>query len=161
MFYPHRKIASGLPVRRLHGRTRRHGNSPQGPGPAVFPSIIPAQTHGQRRRLRRSAGMGRWSCFGHLFLRLPAPPRRGTNLDLDMNAFGLPTDSAGTSCRILGRARFWNRAGRGVTPPANTTQVIANWLIGGEIVEKEQQGAKCADYGVLPLCAHSRSAPAS
>ncbi len=29
----------------------------------------------------------------------------------------------------------------------NTTQVVANWLIGREIVEEEQRGAKRADYG--------------
>ena len=30
----------------------------------------------------------------------------------------------------------------------NTAQVVANWLIGREIVEEEQQGAKRAGYGV-------------
>jgi predicted nuclease of restriction endonuclease-like (RecB) superfamily len=35
----------------------------------------------------------------------------------------------------------------GVTRTVNTTQVIANWLIGREIVEEEQQGAKRAEYG--------------
>lgn len=29
----------------------------------------------------------------------------------------------------------------------NTTQVVANWLVGREIVEEEQQGAERADYG--------------
>ena len=29
----------------------------------------------------------------------------------------------------------------------NTTQVVANWLIGREIVEEEQRGQKRADYG--------------
>lgn len=35
----------------------------------------------------------------------------------------------------------------GVARTVNTTQVIANWLIGREIVEDEQQGKKRADYG--------------
>ena len=29
----------------------------------------------------------------------------------------------------------------------NTAQVMANWLIGQEIVEEEQKGSKRADYG--------------
>ena len=29
----------------------------------------------------------------------------------------------------------------------NTTQVVANWLVGREIVEEQQQGAKRAGYG--------------
>ena len=35
----------------------------------------------------------------------------------------------------------------GVARTVNSTQVIANWLIGREIVEEEQQGARRADYG--------------
>src|ERR1700722_9824583 len=35
----------------------------------------------------------------------------------------------------------------GVTRTVNTTQVIANWLIGREIVEEEQQGSRRAEYG--------------
>jgi len=35
----------------------------------------------------------------------------------------------------------------GVARTVNTTQVIANWLIGREIVEDEQHGKKRADYG--------------
>jgi len=42
---------------------------------------------------------------------------------------------------ILESAR--NQAARSV----NTTQVVANWLIGREIVEEQQQGAKRAGYG--------------
>ena len=34
-----------------------------------------------------------------------------------------------------------------VTRTVNTTQVIANWLVGREIVEEEQQGEKKAAYG--------------
>ena len=34
-----------------------------------------------------------------------------------------------------------------VARSVNTTQVVANWLIGREIVEEEQKGAKRADYG--------------
>ena len=36
-----------------------------------------------------------------------------------------------------------NHAARSV----NTAQVVANWLIGGEIVEEQQSGAKRAGYG--------------
>lgn len=39
----------------------------------------------------------------------------------------------------------------GVTRTVNTTQVIANWLIGREIVEEEQQGEKKAGYGDMLL----------
>src|SRR6266446_20131 len=35
----------------------------------------------------------------------------------------------------------------GVARSVNTTQVMANWLIGREIVEEEQRGKKRADYG--------------
>jgi len=35
----------------------------------------------------------------------------------------------------------------GVARTVNTTQVMANWLIGREIVEEEQRGKKRADYG--------------
>jgi predicted nuclease of restriction endonuclease-like (RecB) superfamily len=39
----------------------------------------------------------------------------------------------------------------GVTRTVNTTQVIANWLIGQEIVEEEQKGEKKAAYGDVLL----------
>src|SRR5713226_8388858 len=35
----------------------------------------------------------------------------------------------------------------GVARSVNTTQVIANWLVGREIVEEEQRGKKRAGYG--------------
>ena len=35
----------------------------------------------------------------------------------------------------------------GVARTVNTTQVIANWLIGRELVVEEQKGEKRADYG--------------
>ena len=35
----------------------------------------------------------------------------------------------------------------GVARSVNTTQVVANWLIGREIVEEEQHGAERAQYG--------------
>lgn len=35
----------------------------------------------------------------------------------------------------------------GISRTVNTTQVIANWLVGREIVEEEQQGQKRASYG--------------
>ncbi len=34
-----------------------------------------------------------------------------------------------------------------VSRSVNTTQVVANWLIGREIAEEEQRGKKRADYG--------------
>ena len=44
-------------------------------------------------------------------------------------------------CEILESAR------KGVTRTVNTTQVVANWLIGREIVEEEQSGRGNAEYG--------------
>ena len=44
----------------------------------------------------------------------------------------------------------------GVARTVNTTQVMANWLIGREIVEEEQKGAKRADYGQALLADISR-----
>jgi len=38
-------------------------------------------------------------------------------------------------------------ARRSVARSVNTTQVVANWLIGREIVEEEQKGLKRAGYG--------------
>ena len=35
----------------------------------------------------------------------------------------------------------------GISRTENTTQVVANWLVGREIVEEEQRGAKRAEYG--------------
>ena len=35
----------------------------------------------------------------------------------------------------------------GVARSVNTTQVVANWLIGQEIVEEEQRGRARAGYG--------------
>jgi len=42
---------------------------------------------------------------------------------------------------ILEIARF------GIARTVNTTQVVANWLVGRELVEEEQQGRKKARYG--------------
>ena len=44
-------------------------------------------------------------------------------------------------CEILESART------GMSRTVNSTQVIANWLIGREIVEEEQRGEKRAEYG--------------
>jgi len=44
-------------------------------------------------------------------------------------------------------AQILDSARTGVARTVNTTQVIANWLIGREIVEEEQHGAKRAEYG--------------
>lgn len=49
---------------------------------------------------------------------------------------------------IYGRVREILEAARGnIARTVNTTQVIANWLIGREIVEEDQQGKKRAGYG--------------
>jgi predicted nuclease of restriction endonuclease-like (RecB) superfamily len=53
-------------------------------------------------------------------------------------------------CGILESARA------GVARTVNTTQVVANWLIGREIVEEEQKGAKRAGYGKALLLGLSR-----
>lgn len=47
----------------------------------------------------------------------------------------------GRVCEILEAARG------NIARTVNTTQVIANWLVGREIVEEEQQGRKRAGYG--------------
>ena len=46
---------------------------------------------------------------------------------------------------ILGAARA------NIARTVNTTQVVANWLIGREIVEEEQAGNKRACYGAALL----------
>ena len=43
----------------------------------------------------------------------------------------------------------------GVARTVNTTQVVANWLVGREIVEEEQRGKKRAGYGERLLAANS------
>src|SRR5439155_25889583 len=49
---------------------------------------------------------------------------------------------------LYGRIRQILEAARtGVARTVNTTQVVANWLVGREIVEEEQKGAKRAGYG--------------
>ena len=49
---------------------------------------------------------------------------------------------------LYGRVREILEAARAnVARTVNTTQVVANWLIGREIVEEEQQGKKRAGYG--------------
>jgi len=44
-------------------------------------------------------------------------------------------------------AQILESAQAGVARTVNTTQVVANWLVGREIVEEEQHGAKRAEYG--------------
>lgn len=49
---------------------------------------------------------------------------------------------------IYGRVREILEAARSnIARTVNTTQVIANWLVGREIIEEEQQGKKRAGYG--------------
>lgn len=53
---------------------------------------------------------------------------------------------------LYGRVREILEAARGnIARTVNTTQVIANWLIGREIVEEEQAGKRRADYGAKLL----------
>ncbi len=49
---------------------------------------------------------------------------------------------------LFGRVReILDTARANVVRSVNTTQVVANWLIGREIIEEEQQGTKRAGYG--------------
>src|SRR5436189_4065045 len=49
---------------------------------------------------------------------------------------------------LYGRIReILEAAQTGVARTVNTTQVVANWLIGREIVEEEQKGKTRAGYG--------------
>ncbi len=70
--------------------------------------------------------------------------------------------AAETAPPLFGRVREILEAARGnIARTVNTTQVIANWLIGREIVEEEQRGKKRADYGqqlVLQLSAELTTA---
>lgn len=56
--------------------------------------------------------------------------------------------------RKTGQAPLYQRirqilesARAGVARSVNTTQVVANWLVGREIVEEEQRGNRKAGYG--------------
>jgi predicted nuclease of restriction endonuclease-like (RecB) superfamily len=52
------------------------------------------------------------------------------------------------SARLYQRVReILESARSGVARTVNTTQVVANWLVGREIVEEEQNGSERADYG--------------
>lgn len=58
------------------------------------------------------------------------------------------TATTASTLPLFGRVREILEAARGnIARTVNTTQVIANWLIGREIVEEEQRGKKRADYG--------------
>lgn len=53
---------------------------------------------------------------------------------------------------LFGRVREILDAARvNIARTVNTSQVVANWLIGREIVEEEQRGKKRADYGIKAL----------
>lgn len=53
---------------------------------------------------------------------------------------------------LYGRVRDILEAARtSIVRTVNTTQVLANWLIGREVVEAEQQGRRRADYGMRLL----------
>jgi hypothetical protein len=51
------------------------------------------------------------------------------------------------SSKFLGRESAAGRVATRIGTSVNTAQVMANWLIGQEIVEEEQKGSKRADYG--------------
>jgi len=59
-----------------------------------------------------------------------------------------PKKAVASTPRLYDRIRNILEAARAsVARTVNTTQVMANWLIGREIVEEEQQGKRRADYG--------------
>ncbi|MEQ1662439.1 MAG: PDDEXK nuclease domain-containing protein [Thiobacillus sp.] len=59
-----------------------------------------------------------------------------------------PKKSALTAPHLFDRVRdILESARSNVARTVNTTQVVANWLIGREIVEEEQRGKRRADYG--------------
>lgn len=62
-----------------------------------------------------------------------------------------------TSASVFDRVQVVLASAQGFAARSvNTAQVVANWLIGREIVEKEQGGAKRAGYGeqvILALAA--------
>ena len=56
--------------------------------------------------------------------------------------------AAGTAPALFGRvAEILETARASVARTVNTTQVVANWLVGREIVEEEQRGRRRAGYG--------------
>ncbi len=56
--------------------------------------------------------------------------------------------AAGSAPALFGRvAEILETARASVARTVNTTQVVANWLIGREIVEEEQRGRRRAGYG--------------
>jgi predicted nuclease of restriction endonuclease-like (RecB) superfamily len=57
-----------------------------------------------------------------------------------------------TSASLYGRVRkILDAARTNIARTVNTTQVMANWLIGREIVEEEQRGQRRATYGAAVL----------
>ncbi len=53
---------------------------------------------------------------------------------------------------LYGRLRdILDAARTGIARTVNTTQVLANWLVGREIVEEEQSGERRAGYGAKLL----------
>jgi predicted nuclease of restriction endonuclease-like (RecB) superfamily len=59
-----------------------------------------------------------------------------------------PKNPAPAVLRLFDRVREILESARGnIARTVNTTQVVANWLIGREIVEEEQQGKRRAGYG--------------
>ena len=63
---------------------------------------------------------------------------------------GDPKASKAAPAALYGRVReILDAARTGIARTVNTTQVMANWLIGREIVEDEQRGRRRAGYGCL------------
>ncbi len=64
----------------------------------------------------------------------------------------MPSRPSPVTSRLYTRiSHILESARSGVARTVNTTQVVANWLIGREIVEAEQQGVKRAGYGKAVL----------
>jgi predicted nuclease of restriction endonuclease-like (RecB) superfamily len=69
----------------------------------------------------------------------------------------LPMKNKPTGGALYQRVReILESARAGVARTVNTTQVIANWLVGREIVEEEQRGEKRAGYGARLVAELSR-----
>ena len=65
---------------------------------------------------------------------------------------GDPKASKAAPAALYGRVReILDAARTGIARTVNTTQVMANWLIGREIVEDEQRGRRRAGYGTALL----------
>lgn len=65
------KLAAGLPLRRVPGRARCHGELAQRAGDSVIAPVFPLDTNCQCRRLRDYTGLGGRAFERDLFIRIP------------------------------------------------------------------------------------------